>query len=187
VTSSLSHEKTSSQHGGNNQVASRSDKIHTHQTSKGASGNRPYIYCITRDGRLLIFKLEANTTLAVGEFAKFTKGLQVWVPVQCNSCSLIQLVDIGIAFSDEISSSHSFDSGRVRHYGGKLECSGCKQIIRLQILFSFYASSAMFSLEEIESGTIVFVIGVREFFKSAKESSSQSGNTTQQGSLMHFG
>jgi hypothetical protein len=59
--------------------------------------------------------------------------------------------------------------------------------MRLQIRFSFYASSAIFSLEEIEHGSIVFVIGLREFFKAAKESSSQTDHTTQQGSLMHFG
>jgi hypothetical protein len=188
VINCLSHEKPPGQHGGNNQVGSHSAKSHTHQSSDKIAGNRPYIYCVTRDGRLLTFKLEANTAISVGEFAKFTKGLQVWVPIQCYSCNLIQFVDLGVAFSDEIASNaHSFDSGRTRHYGGKLECTSCKQVIRLQILFSFYASSAMFSLEEIDNGTIVYVIGIREFFKSAKESSSQSGHTTQQGSLMHFG
>jgi len=182
VTICLSHEKTDTQH------VSRSVKFHVHQDSDRAAGNKPYIYCITRDGRLLVFKLEANTAISVGEFTKFTKGLQVWVPVQCKNCNLIQFVDLGTAFSDDVTSDpHSFDSGRSRHYGGKLECASCKQVMRLQIRFSFYASNAIFSLEGIENGTIVFVIGMREFFKSAKESTSPSGHSTQQGSLMHFG
>ena len=188
MTSCLSHEKSSNHHSEIAQPASRSIKIHVHQNSNRAAGNKPYIYCITRDGRLLVFKLEANTAISVGEFARFTKGLQVWVPVQCNGCNLIQFVDLGTAFADDISSEHhSFDSGRFRHYGGKLECASCKQSIRLQIKFSFYASSAIFSLEEIDNGAIVFFIGIREFFKSAKESSSTTEHSTQQGSLMHFG
>jgi hypothetical protein len=184
----LSHEKPSAQHAGTNQVGSHSARFHVNDTPNRVAGNKPYIYCIIRDGRLLVFRLEANTALAVGEFAKFTKGLQVWVPVQCNDCNLIQFVDLGTSYIDETTSDvHTFDSGRTRHYGGKLDCTNCKQSIRLQIRFSFYASSAIFSLEEMENGTIVFVIGIREFFKSAKETSSPSGHTTQQGSLMHFG
>jgi len=183
VTDRLSHEKPDTQ------LASRSAKFHTYQDSIKASGNKPYIYCITRDGQLLVFKLEANTAISVGEFAKFTKGLQVWVPIQCNSCSLIQFVDLGTAYADDdiTSDTNSIDTGRSRRYGGKLECAGCKQIMRLQIRFSFYASSAIFSLEGLENGIIVFVIGMREFFKSGKESSSPSDHKTQQGSLMHFG
>ncbi len=188
MTHCLSHEKPSSQHGGNNVVGSRSIKFHVHQTSNRAAGNRPYVYCITRDGRLLVFKLEANTAISVGEFAGFTKGLQVWLPVQCNSCNLIQFVDLGTAYADETTSKvNTLDTGRARHYGGKLECASCKQVVRVQIRFSFYASTATFSLEEIENGTIVFVIGMREFFNSAKESISPNGHTVQQGSLMHFG
>jgi len=182
----LSQEKTVNLHetGGHN----RSIKIHVHQTSGRAAGNKPYIYCITNDGRLVTFKLGTNTGISVGEFAKFTTGLEVWAPLQCHSCNLIQFVDLGIAYSDDSNTeTHSFDSGKTRHYGGVLECAGCKNSLRLQVRFSFYASSAGFSLEEIENGSIAFVIGIREFFKSAKESSVERSHTTQQGSLMHFG
>jgi hypothetical protein len=181
----MSHEKPSSHHtdGSSNNVA----RVHVHSSTLRAS-NRPYLYCITSDGRLLVFKLDTNTAISVGEFTKFTKGLEVWVPLQCHSCSLIQFVDLGIAYSDDESSElHSFDSGKTRHYGGRLECASCKQEMRLQVRFSFYASSAGFSLEEIENGSIAFVIGMREFFKSAKESTMGKVHHTQQGSLMHFG
>jgi|GEM_PF-5347028 len=168
-------------------------KSHTHQSTATShrSDHNPEIYCVTSDGRLIVFKLEAGTTLGVGDFARFTKKLQVWVPLRCENCGLTQLMDMGVSYTDEeIQSEGSVDSGKNRIYGGRFACPSCTGTIRIEIKFEYYASAARFAQEAIEGARIIHLAGTREFFKSAKTASIpgyHSDSHQKEGSLMHFG
>lgn len=172
-------------------------KTHGHQqatTTTHHVDTNPEVYCITRDGRMLVFKLESKTTLGVGDFASFTRKLQVWIPFRCESCGLTQFMDMGVAYADEdyssSSSNHTVDSGRARIYGGRFACPSCSAVTRVEIKFEYYASSARFSKETAENAKIIHLAGAKEFFKAAKNSANPDYNSeskTQQGSLMHFG
>jgi len=169
-----------------------SKKSHGHQSvqSTHRTGHHPEVYCVTRDGRMLVFKLESNTTIGVGDFSKFTRKLQVWVPFRCESCELTQFMDMGVSYiDDEVPEERSIDKGKTRIYGGRFACPGCTGTIRIETKFEFYASAGRFTREATEGAKIIFLSGVREFFKSAKNASIPGYSDAQekQGSLMHFG
>jgi hypothetical protein len=99
-------------------------------------------------------------------------------------------MDMGVSYVDENDlDERSIDSGKWRIFGGRFACPGCSGSIRLEIKFEYYASSARFSREASEGAKIIHLAGAREFFKSAKNASTTGYNseTTEQGSLMHFG
>jgi hypothetical protein len=179
---------------------SNEDSIHVHLTKKPHSTHSPAtsqrsdhnaeVYCVTHDGRLIIFKLEMNPTSGIGDFAHFTRKLEVWVPLRCESCGLTQVMDMGVAHVDEDDSEKTIDSGKTRIYGGRFACPGCSQTIRIAIKFEYYASAGRFSREITDSGRIIHLAGLRDFFRSAKEASIPGRNSEtseKQGSLMHFG
>ena len=169
-------------------IGPHSEKTHAHHFNKRQHDHRPEIYCITRDGRLLVFRLDASTTTAVGDFSRFAQGLQIWVPIQCEHCQMIQFIDLSTSYWDEVESdSRSIDSGRTRHYGGRYDCPTCRGSITVELGFSFYASAGIFSKEGMQNANIILVGGIREFFKAAKISSSSDFDTKSDGSLMHFG
>lgn len=164
------------------------EKAPEHSSHKKQLDRKPEIYCITRDGRLLIFKLDGNSTTSVGEFSGFARALQVWVPVQCAHCELIQFIDLGSSYWDEVESvSRSIDSGRNRHYGGQFDCPICRSSITVQVEFNFYASAGIFNKEDLQNANLVIVGGIREFFKSAKVSSDSEFRKESDTSVMHFG
>ncbi len=175
--------------------------VHVHYTKKphghqsAGTGHRtdhnPEIYCITGDGRLLIFKLEASTTIGVGEFARFTRKLQIWIPFRCENCGLTQFMDMGVSYLDENDpDDRSIDSGKSRIYGGHFACPSCAGTIRIETKFEYYASAARFSKHAMDGARIIHLAGIREFFMSAKTASIPGYNSEsrhKQGSLMHFG
>jgi len=168
--------------------ATHLEKAIPRNSNKKQHDRKPEIYCITRDGRLLIFKLDGDTTTAVGEFSRFTRALQVWAPVQCGRCEMIQFIDLGSSHWDEVEHvSRSIDSGRSRHYGGQYDCPSCRSSIAIQLEFKFYASAGIFSKEDLQNANLVLVGGIREFFKSAKVSSETEFHTESDTSVMHFG
>ena len=186
----MSNEKPASTGGATGQASHvhYSKKIHMHQGQARHSAHDPEIYCITKDGRLLVFKLDSNSNIVVGEFAKFTRALEVWGLVQCESCNAIQFIDLGSSYVDEIESQlQSIDSGRNRRYGGSFACFNCKEPITIEILFNYYASAASFTRDTFDGGSLVFAVGVKDFFKSARVSSTPNYESNAQGSLMHFG
>ena len=191
----MSEERPPSGHG-----ATSDGSIHVHYAKKThgnqpaltpqRSEHNPEIYWVTRDGRLLVFKLGANTTIGVGDFSRFTRKLEVWVPLRCESCGLTQFMDLGMSYVDEGDpEDRSIDSGKIRIYGGRFACPSCSETIRIEIKFEFYASAARFSREASEGVRIIILAGIREFFKSAKTASipGTHDSQNQQGSLMHFG
>jgi hypothetical protein len=169
-----------------------SKKTHSPHSPGASQGSehKAEIYCITSDGRLIIFKLEMNPTGGIGDFTYFTRHLGVWVPLRCESCGLTQLMDMGVAHVDEEEGGKSIDSGRARIYGGRFACPGCKENIRIAVRFEYYASAGRFSRESTEGGKIIHLAGLKEFFRAAKEASIPGYNSEanqKQGSLMHFG
>ncbi len=167
-----------------------SKKPHSHPIPQHRTGHHPEIYCVTRDGRLLVFKLESNTTIGVGDFSKFTRRLQVWVPFRCDGCELTQFMDMGVSYiDDDVPEERSVDRGKTRIYGGRFACPGCTGSIRIETKLEFYASAGRFTKEAAEGAKIIYLAGVRDFFKSAKNASIPGYADAQekQGSLMHFG
>jgi hypothetical protein len=159
---------------------------------EGSSSNAE-AFCITRDGRLMVFRIGSITPIVVGEFSRFTRGLQVWVPVKCEGCDATQLINLGDNYVDGVhshtqsGSSTTIDSGRTRDYSSDFECAACRKGISVSIRFSFYASSGDFHHERTMGGRIVPLAGLREFFTSAKTSSIPNYKSATEGSLMHFG
>ena len=138
----------------------------------------------------MVFKLEANTTIGVGDFARFTHKLEVWVPLRCEICGLTQFMNMGVSFVDESDpEDRSIDSGKIRIYGGRFACPSCTNTVRIEVKFEYYASAARFSREATEGAKIITIAGIREFFKTAKTASipGYRDSKDQQGSLMHFG
>lgn len=166
-------------------------KAHGHQATSHHVDHNPEIYCIPRDGRLIVFRLDASTTIGVGDFERFTHRLEVWVPLRCESCGLTQLMDMGVTFVDESGlDDRSFDRGKSRIYGGHFACPSCTGTIKVEIEFEYYASAARFSRYAMDGAKIILLAGLRDFFKSAKSSSIPGHNSEsreKQGSLMHFG
>jgi hypothetical protein len=168
-------------------------KVHAHQSpvTPHRSDHNPEIYCVTSDGRLMIFKLESNTTNGVGDFARFTRKLEVWIPLRCENCGLTQLMDMGVAYVDESDvDERTIDSGKSRIYGGRFACPSCTSSIRIVLKFEYYASAGRFTREASDGGRIIHLAGLRDFFKSAKTASTPGHHSEahdKQGSLMHFG
>jgi hypothetical protein len=190
----LSGERLSSNHGAGSDGTIRfqyAKKSHSSQSTSTThrTDHNPEIYCITRDGRLIVFKL-SGSGIGVGDFAKFTRGLQVWVPLRCENCGLTQFMDMGASYldDDDPSNERSIDSGKSRIYGGHFACPSCSSTIKIETKLEYYASAGRFSKHASDGARIILLTGVREFFKSAKTASIPGyHDSDKQGSLMHFG